>query len=156
MAIARSDYAFDDLARLFQGMPDILLDWRPPESAVKIDNIYPDVRAIREIVAHATGSGGYFVRNLGEPDAWTPPAPDPGDVRALRRAFLGRLRSLNDQERRSVYRRPDARRGGDAEWSARKVVRRLINHERFHAKEIEQRLAWLLLALPEVMPVSRE
>ena len=154
--LARSEYAFADLTALATTLPDSVLDWRPPASAVRIDNIYPDVRSIREMLAHASGSGAFFARNLGEPDAWTPPAPDANDAGALRRAGIERLRSLSDADRTSVFSRPDPRRGGEAQWSARKVVRRLINHERFHTKEIEQRLAWLLLALPEVMPVSRE
>jgi hypothetical protein len=154
-ALGRSDYAFTDLTVLASRLPDAVLDWRPPASAVKIDNIYPDVRSIREMLAHASGSGGFFVRNVGD-DEWSPPDPDPSDTGRVRRAGLERLRSLTDRERSTVYRRPDPRRGGEAAWSARKVLRRLINHERFHTKEIEQRLAWLLLALPEVMPVSRE
>jgi hypothetical protein len=107
------------------------------------------------MLAHASGSGGFFVRNVGD-EAWSPPDPDPSDIGRVRRAGLERLQSLTDGERSTVYRRPDPRRGGEAAWSARKILRRLINHERFHTKEIEQRLAWLLLALPEVMPVSRE
>jgi hypothetical protein len=154
-ALRRSDYAFADLTALAARLPDVVLDWRPPASAVKIDNIYPDVRSIREMLAHASGSGGFFARNVGD-DVWTPPPASDADVGAVRRAGLERLRTLSDKERSTVYRRPDPRRGGEAAWSARKVVRRLINHERFHTKEIEQRLAWLLLALPEVMPVSRE
>ena len=156
VGVRRSDFAFADLTSLASRLPDAVLDWRPPESAVKIDNIYPDVRSIREILVHASGSGGFFVRNIGEAGAWTPPQRDDNDPGTVRRAGLARLRSLTDAERSRVYRQPDPRRGGEAEWSARKVIRRLINHERFHTKEIEQRLAWLLLALPEVMPISRE
>jgi hypothetical protein len=154
-ALRHSNYAFADLTALAARLPDVVLDWRPPASAVKIDNIYPDVRSIREMLAHASSSGGFFSRNVGD-DAWTPPPATETDIGAVRRAGLERLRTLSDRERSTVYRRPDPRRGGEAAWSARKVVRRLINHERFHTKEIEQRLAWLLLALPEVMPVSRE
>jgi len=155
VALRRSEYAFADLTALAMRLPGTVLDWRPPASAVKIDSIYPDVRSIREMLAHASGSGGFFVRNVGD-DTWSPPEADPTDIGRARRAGIERLRSLTDRERSTVYRRPDPRRGGEAAWSARKVLRRLINHERFHTKEIEQRLAWLLLALPEVMPVSRE
>ena len=45
-----TDYAAEDLLTLYSRLPDVVLDWRPPESAVKIDNIFPDVRSIRENV----------------------------------------------------------------------------------------------------------
>ncbi len=151
-----TDFAAADLIAVYDRLPEVLRDWRPPESAVKIDNIYPDVRSIREMMAHATGSAGFFVRNLGSPDAWQPPDADPLDPDAVRLAANERLKDMSDDELSEVFRRPDTRRGGYSEWSARKVIRRVINHQRFHAKEIEQRLAWLLLVLPEVMPVSRE
>jgi hypothetical protein len=38
----------------------------------------------------------------------------------------------------------------------RKVMRRIISHKRFHTREIEQRLAWLTLGVPEVLPQNRE
>jgi hypothetical protein len=38
----------------------------------------------------------------------------------------------------------------------RKVLRRTISHERFHTKEIEQRLAWLLLGVPDFSRARKE
>jgi hypothetical protein len=35
------------------------------------------------------------------------------------------------------------------QWTVRKVIRRIISHERFHTKEIQQRLSWILLGVPE-------
>jgi hypothetical protein len=34
-------------------------------------------------------------------------------------------------------------------WTARKVVRRVIAHERFHTAEIRQRQGWILLGVPD-------
>jgi hypothetical protein len=45
---------------------------------------------------------------------------------------------------------------GEAFWTARKVIRRIMAHKRFHTREIEQRLAWLTLGVPEVLPQNRE
>ena len=147
--IRRSQHAFADLSA-YVSLPDTLLDWRVQPTAVKIDANYPDVRSIREMLAHASGSSGFFGRNVGDAP-WTAPAvASPSDVPALREAVFGRLRALTADELAKVYRRDER------EWTARKLVRRLINHERFHTKEIEQRLAWLLLAVPDVMPASRE
>jgi len=36
------------------------------------------------------------------------------------------------------------------------VIRRTIMHKRFHTREIEQRLCWLALGVPEVLPANRE
>ena len=33
--------------------------------------------------------------------------------------------------------------------AARKVVRRMLAHERFHTAEIQQRLSWLQLGVPQ-------
>jgi hypothetical protein len=41
---------------------------------------------------------------------------------------------------------------GYEHWTVRKALRRIISHERFHTKEIEQQLAWLLVGPPELAP----
>jgi hypothetical protein len=43
---------------------------------------------------------------------------------------------------------------GAEHWTVRKALRRAIGHERFHSREVEQRLAWLLLGAPEVSPAA--
>ena len=36
------------------------------------------------------------------------------------------------------------------EWTVRKALRRCIMHERAHLREIQQRLAWLVLGVPKL------
>ena len=153
--ISRLVLTHQDLVEIVRPLPDVVLDWKPPASAVKIDNIYPDVRTAREMASHAAGSMSFFLRNIGDPSAAVATAPP--DLFAAPETAFSRLRALSDSERSGVFRRPNPRTPGvEAEWSVRKVLRRTANHLRFHTREVQQRLCWLTLGLPEVMPVSRE
>jgi hypothetical protein len=62
---------------------------------------------------------------------------------------LSLLRSLSDEQRARVYRpiRPGVATPGS--WTVRKVIRRIISHERAHTAEILQRRTWILLGVPE-------
>jgi hypothetical protein len=55
-----------------------------------------------------------------------------------------------------LYVRVNQRSGAEMEWTARKVMKRIISHTRFHTKEVEQRISWLTLGVPEVIPQNRE
>jgi hypothetical protein len=147
--------AYGDLDRVSRLLPEQVLDWRPPVSAVKIDAIYPDVRSVREMLSHAAGALTFHLRGVGDAVARVPTPADGSDLEAAFEVTVARLRALNDEERAgTAYRRAGPR--GEAEWSARKSIRRMVNHQRFHTKEIEQRLCWLTLGVPEVLPASRE
>jgi hypothetical protein len=152
--IRRIGYALADLQRLSGTLPGTVMDWRPPLSSVKIEN-YPDVRNMNEILSHAVGSMSNFLNNLGEGGQQGPRGETPA-IDVAQSAAVARLQALSDADRGRVFSRANPRGGPDIEWSARKTIRRIINHERFHAKEIEQRLAWLILAVPEVIPASKE
>jgi hypothetical protein len=120
---------------------------------VRADERVPDARTIREMLEHAAGAETYFLRNITEP----PPSQPPAAVRGFetgREATIAHFRALELPDSGRVFRRQGPR--GEAEWSARKVLRRIINHQRFHAREVEQRLCWLALGVPEVIPASRE
>ena len=154
-AIRRAGYAQDDLIALVRPLPDLVLDWRPPASSVKIDAIFPDVRSMRQMLEHVVGAeAGYYARSLSDAAPSGPPT-DTGDIEALQESTADRWRGWTPEQRSRVYRRerPD---GSVGEWSARKVIRRTIMHKRFHTREIEQRLCWLALGVPEVLPANRE
>jgi hypothetical protein len=153
-AVRHIGWAHADLVQRTRELPDIVLDWKPPASAVKIDAIYPDVRSIREMLAHIAAAMTFHIRGVGDV---TERVPDPECATLFNASdtTLSRLRGLNEEERSGkVYTRTGPR--GESEWSARKAVRRIANHIRFHAREVEQRLCWLTLGVPEVLPVSRE
>lgn len=154
-AIRRIEFAHADLVTLAGNLPDVVLDWRPPESSVKIDNIFPDVRSIRDMVTHVAQAMSFHVRGVGDVAKRIPnPEGEPALETALQTA-IARLRSLNDEELAgTVYMSAGPR--GEAHWTARKALRRVVNHQRFHYKEMQQRLCWLTLGIPDVRPVSRE
>src|SRR5262249_7125940 len=109
--IRRSQLAFADLLERGR-LPEVLLDWRVPKTAVKIE-LYPDVRSIRDMLEHASGSSGFFPRNVGTD--WIPPAvQSPADVPVLREAVFARIRSLTEAERSAVFTRTV--RGGESQW----------------------------------------
>jgi hypothetical protein len=154
-AIRRMQFAQADLVSLAENLPAVVLDWRPPASSVKIDDIYPDVRSIRDMVTHVAQAMSFHTRGVGGVASRVPaPEGEASLVSALATA-VGRLRSMNEEELGGrVYRMPG--RTGEAEWTARKALRRVLNHQRFHLKEMQQRLCWLTLGIPDVRPVSRE
>ncbi len=150
-AIAHAGYAHGDLVALMASLPDVVLDWVPPASSVKIDDIFPDVRSMRMMVEHlATVQANYYIGSLSEPPA-EPQSPTLVD---LHESSVPRLRALSNETLGRLFKRVGRR--GEMEWTARKVMRRIVSHTRFHTKEIEQRLSWLTLGVPEVLPRNRE
>jgi len=144
-------YARDDLLRATDGLSDELLDWRPPASAMaRIDAWKPMPLTIREILADIAGAERYYRTALcdgpGADDAADEEAPD---LRVERKRSVGMLSSLEDADRGRVFAPQRAWQSGTERWTARKVVRRIIGHERFHTAEIEQRLSWIVLGAPE-------
>jgi hypothetical protein len=149
--IDQAGYAHADLMEQLEYLPDAVLDWVPPASAVKIDQIFPDVRSIRHMLEHLTTvETNYYVGGLAE----TPVPMTPPPLRELHELTAKRLHALPEEALASLFRRTTAR--GETEWTVRKAARRIINHKRFHTREIEQRLAWLTLGVPEVLPQNRE
>ena len=150
-AIRHAGYAHADLQWVLKGLPDVVLDWVPPASSVKIDQIFPDVRSMRMMLEHlAVVEPNYYAGSLSE---------EPGErievtVPELHASTAQRLRALSDETLGRVYTRTGPR--GEMQWTARKVMRRIISHKRFHTREIEQRRSWLTLGVPEVLPQNRE
>jgi hypothetical protein len=58
------------------------------------------------------------------------------------------LRGLSDEGRSRRFEPVRAWQTAAEHWTARKVIRRVISHERFHTAEIRQRLSWLVIGLP--------
>lgn len=140
------EYARNDLVSLINSLPDAVQDWRPPESAMaRIDPWNPDVHTIREIVQDIADSDGYYIRGLSD----KPEAPVGRATLEERSEWIARLRELSMEDRGRLFRPTRPWQDRPEEWTARKVIRRMINHERFHTKEIQQRLAWLLLGIPD-------
>jgi hypothetical protein len=154
-AATRLGFAHADLVALVRPLPDLVLDWRVPASAVKIDNIYPDVRSIRDMVDHVGAAMSFHIRGVGDVAARVASPPGPPSLFSAFETNAARVRALNVEERSGKLYTVTTTRG-ESQWTARKSLRRMLNHQRFHTREVQQRLSWLTLGVPEVLPPSRE
>jgi hypothetical protein len=145
-------FAHQDYAALVRHLPDSVLDWRPEPSSVRIDAVFAGVRSIRDMMPHVAAATDFYFRGLGV--ATRIPILGSPDFATCGDTARARLRGLTPEERSGPFTVMTAR--GESEWTARQAARRLIHHHRFHAKETQQRLSWLTLGVPEVMPASRE
>jgi len=147
-AVRHMGFARDDLRAITRDLPGTLLDWRPPASAMsRIDEWRPEVRTIREILQDIASAEFYY--RTGLTDA---PPPDPDallfDLDVQRERLVAALYAVPAAHRGRVFRPKRPWQNSPEHWTMRKVLRRVIGHERFHTKEIEQRLAWLLVGVP--------
>jgi predicted RNase H-like HicB family nuclease len=149
-AIAVLECSRRDLLAAIGGLPARVLDWRPPLSAMaRVDEWNPGVRTIREIVSEIASAEFYYrtaVRDGASPDE---PAADLQDAELRRTRLLDALSALTPEERGRRFTRTLSWQTASEHWTARKVVRRVIGHERFHTAEIRQRLTWILLGTPD-------
>lgn len=150
-AIRRMSFARRNLLDLLSELPDLVLDWRPPLSAAaRVDSWAPQMRGIREILNHIASGDRYYRTALQDEPAPPEPQEEVFDLALQRQRAINRLRSLTAEDCARTF-RPTGRRLSEAEeWTIRKVLRRYICHERFHTREIQQRLAWLVLGVPSL------
>jgi hypothetical protein len=149
-AIARMDYARSDLLNAIRPLPNAVLDWLPSASSVAaFDAWAPEVRTIRGIVRHVLQLEAYYRDGLHDGDA-VGIFEEVADPAAERGRTVELLRSLNEAGRGRVFRSRRPGRTIAEEWTVRKVVRRIISHERAHTAEIVQRRTWLLLGVPQI------
>lgn len=146
--IGRVGFAQADLLAATAGVADAVLDWEPPRGAFEtFDAWAQEVRTIRDVARHAHQFDVYYREGLrdGAAAGIYEAVPDPAAEQAR---TIERLRSLTNEERRRVWRPTRPGQGVAEEWTMRKVVRRMISHERGHAAEILQRRTWVLLGVP--------
>lgn len=126
-----------DLVKTIEVLPEAALDWDPPYQAFAE---WATWRSIRAILAHlANCETHYYLSAVGHESQLPPASPD-GDWatflvahREETVAFLRRLAASPDRARVCF--------GDDGAWSVRKVLRRLVWHERLHWKSI-RRIGW--------------
>jgi hypothetical protein len=148
--IRRMTSSRDDLMATIDGLPDTLLDWAPPRSAIaSFDAWAPEVRTIREIATHVLQLESYYRDGLRKGPA-SGIFERVGDAPGERARTVGRLREMSDEERSRGWMCVRPGRTVAEEWTVRKVARRIIAHERAHAAEVRQRLTWVLLGLPRI------
>ena len=150
-AVRRMGFARQDLLKLVGPLPEPVLDWHlPPTAAVRVDDWAPEVRSIRGIVEHIANADGYYAANVGDTPWPRMGDAERADLLGQRQRAIDRLRALTAEERSQLFqRRQPWQKEGHEHWTVRKALRRFVEHERFHTREIEQRLAWLLLGVPQ-------
>jgi hypothetical protein len=149
--IARMEFARADLLAAMHRVPTAVLDWEPPRQAfTSFDAWAPEVRTIRDVARHVYEFELYYREGLRD-------GPAAGihervsDPIAERARTIECLRSLTDEERRRAWHPLRPGRSAPEAWSARKVVRRIISHQRAHAAEILHRRTWAWVS-PEEPP----
>ena len=114
MAVSRQE-----LMDLVKSLPGEALEWTPED----------DTPSIREILCHIAESDLWYTDRLKQ---W-PEAPL-YRLAATRGVALARLRALSEEDRSRVT----VHEG--EEWTPRKVVRRMLEHEREHITQLRQLL----------------
>lgn len=138
-AIRLMSYARADLYTLVSPLPERVLSWQPT----------PDKWNIRGILAHIASADCYYRTSLLDEQPELEPPRELFDLALQRERAIAHLRSLTKAQRAQLFHpnwpwRADA----DEEWTVRKALRRFIYHERFHTRDIQQTLAWLVTGGP--------
>jgi uncharacterized damage-inducible protein DinB len=129
-------HACADLLQHLDAIPNGLLDQRP----------LPAARIIREFAGHiAIAEWWYTTRVLDDPSAapnWSEFGDDARQRLERIRAtvfeqYFSQLRSMTVSQRRRRF-----THSGET-WTARKTLRRMVWHELYHLKQIEDRLVLL-------------
>lgn len=121
-----------ELVRTLESLPGGALDWDPPYRAFAS---WATWRSIRAVCAHiANTETHYYLPSIGYPPR-IPPAPADGDWRRFlprhRQETTARLEDLRASSDRTRLRIEQ-----EEQWSAAKVLRRLVRHELLHWKSI--------------------
>ncbi len=118
------NYAREDTIATLRGVSDGMLDWKPDPTSK---------RSIREIVAHLTYVEFWYLAKL-----WDESSKE-GLLELLaeiRKVVVERLNKLTPIERKTetIYYYPAPK--PPEQWTARKIFRRYLWHERLHSKTI--------------------
>jgi hypothetical protein len=141
-----------DLLDAVRGVSDAILDWRPPATAMaRVDEWNPQPRTIREIMSEVASAEAYYCDGLLD-GAVSSADGGNADPVVHRSRLVATLRSLNADDRARRFEPVRSWQETPEHWTARKVIRRVISHERFHTAEIQQQLSWLLVGVPRFRP----
>jgi hypothetical protein len=138
-----------DLTALIGGCPSVLLEWRPPLAAMAhVDEWKPHALTIAEIAEDVAGAESYYRRGLEDGCQSDDGSGATPQLEIERMLLIDTLGALSREDRGRRFEPQRAWQSSPEHWTARKVIRRVISHERFHTAEIQQRLSWLQLGVP--------
>ncbi|MEW6718497.1 MAG: DinB family protein [Chloroflexota bacterium] len=127
-----ASYQRDELMHLVRHLPEEVLDWQPD----------PDTYSIRRILRHIGNAEEWYVSRIVPPDTLPPEWEHDEDLPLLeflemeRRTAVARLRELTTEERRGVFYPTHFTSRPEEPWTARKALRRFLEHEREHTAQI--------------------
>jgi predicted RNase H-like HicB family nuclease/uncharacterized damage-inducible protein DinB len=130
-------YSRTDLLILVNNLPDKVLDWK----------LHPESFTIRRLLRHIGNAEEWYVSRLVPPE--TLPAEWKNDealpiykfLEMERRTALDRLRRLTEQELSEVCYPTHWTQYPEEAWTARKALRRFLEHEREHTAQVREILA---------------
>jgi predicted RNase H-like HicB family nuclease/uncharacterized damage-inducible protein DinB len=135
--LPRAGYNRQDLLKLVAGFDDKILDWQP----------FPGNHTIRRVLRHIGNADEWYVSRVVSPETlpreWEQDAGMPifEFLEMSRRTASERLRQLTEEERSRVWQPEHDTSNPGEPWSARKALRRLLEHEREHIGHIHEILA---------------
>jgi predicted RNase H-like HicB family nuclease/uncharacterized damage-inducible protein DinB len=126
-----------DLLALVRGLPDEVLDWQAD----------PDSLSIRRLLRHVGNAEEWYVSRVVSPEALPPEWQHDEDLPIFeflemeRRTALESLEWLTEAERSEVFHPTHWTERPEEPWTARKVLRRFLEHEREHTAQARELLA---------------
>ncbi len=137
-------HARADLLVLARCLTEELLDWQPHSGHY----------TLRRILRHIGNADEWYVSRIVPPETLPPEWADDEEMPLLeflpmaRRTTVERLRQLTADQRTDVFYPAQWTSHPDEPWTARKVLRRALEHEREHTVQVREVLAarrrWLL------------
>jgi len=131
-----SDYARADLLTAVRRLPPSILRWKPDAGAM----------SIRDILRHVGNTEQWYVSRIVAEDS-LPPAwehdhalPLQAFLRMERNTACQRLRRMSDRERTEVVAPATWTTHPDEPWTARKALRRMVEHELEHTDHVHEML----------------
>jgi uncharacterized damage-inducible protein DinB/predicted RNase H-like HicB family nuclease len=128
-----------DMLALVRGLPDDVLDWQPDSESF----------TIRRVLRHVGNAEEWYVSRLVAPESLPPEWEHDENLPIFeflemeRRTAIGRLRHLTDEERTAVSHPTAWTDHPEEPWTARKALRRFLEHEREHTGQVKEILvAW--------------
>ncbi len=139
----RAAYARTDLLALVRSLSDEMLDWKADQESM----------SIREILRHIGNAEEWYVSRVVDPTTlpseWVHDADLPifEFLEMERRTALDRLHQLTDRELAEILFPTQWTNHPDELWTARKALRRFLEHEREHTGHIRHVLTAARVAL---------
>jgi predicted RNase H-like HicB family nuclease/uncharacterized damage-inducible protein DinB len=135
--LRRAGYTRLDLLALVRDLPDETLDWKTSDDAM----------SIREVLRHVGNAEEFYVSRIVAPETLPPEWEHDEDLPIFdfldmeRRTVFERFRALTDAELGGVFTPTHFTRNPGEPWTARKALRRLLEHEIEHTRHVHEVLA---------------